>query len=104
MQWLTYNKVVPSDVVLQLWLGFGFLLVCMVNTVGLLLSVELMANAANLCFVAFSRFRGDVTGQALAIFALALTVAEVAVGLALVILLYRSHGDTRVDLASEMKQ
>ena len=38
MQWLTYNKVVPSDVVLQLWLGFGFLLVCMVNTVGLLLA------------------------------------------------------------------
>ena len=74
------------------------------QAVAVLLSVELMANAANLCFVAFSRFRGDVTGQALAIFALALTVAEVAVGLALVILLYRSHGDTRVDLASEMKQ
>ncbi len=74
------------------------------QAVAVLVSVELMANAANLCFVAFSRFRGDVTGQALAVFALALTVAEVAVGLALVILLYRAHGDTRVDLASEMKQ
>ena len=38
MEWLTFNKVVPSDVVLQLWLGFGFLLVCLVNTVGLLLA------------------------------------------------------------------
>lgn len=38
MEWLQFNKVVPSDVVLQLWLGFGFLLVCLVNTVGLLLA------------------------------------------------------------------
>ncbi len=38
MQWLAYNKVVPADVMLQLWLGFGFLLVCLVNTVGLLLA------------------------------------------------------------------
>jgi len=74
------------------------------QAVAVLLSVELMANAANLCLVSFGRFRGDVTGETLAIFALALTVAEVAVGLALVILLYRSHGDTRVELASEMKQ
>jgi putative ABC transport system permease protein len=38
MEWLDYNKVVPSDVRLQLWLAFGFLLVCLVNTVGLLLA------------------------------------------------------------------
>jgi len=38
MEWLEYNKVVPSDVRLQLWLAFGFLLVCLVNTVGLLLA------------------------------------------------------------------
>lgn len=74
------------------------------HAIAVLLSVELMANAANICFVAFSRFRGDGVGEALAVFSLALTVAEVAVGLALVILLYRAHGDTRVDLASEMKQ
>ena len=73
------------------------------SAIAILLSVELMANAANICFVAFSRFRGG-SGQLFALFALALTVAEVAVGLALVILLYRSHKDTRVDLASEMKR
>lgn len=38
MAWLDYNKVVPNDVVVQMWLGFGFLLVCLVNTVGLLLA------------------------------------------------------------------
>lgn len=38
MDWLDYNKVVPGDVRLQLWLAFGFLLVCVVNTIGLLLA------------------------------------------------------------------
>jgi putative ABC transport system permease protein len=38
MGWLDYNKVVPSDVQLQVWLAFGFLLVCLVNTVGLMLA------------------------------------------------------------------
>jgi putative ABC transport system permease protein len=38
MGWLDYNKVVPSDVHLQVWLAFGFLLVCLVNTVGLMLA------------------------------------------------------------------
>lgn len=74
------------------------------QAIGVLLSVELMANAANLCFVSFSRLHGGDGGQIFAIFSIAITVAEVAVGLALVILLYRSHGDTRLDLASEMKQ
>ncbi|TDK23216.1 FtsX-like permease family protein [Luteimonas aestuarii] len=38
MEWLDFTKVVPGDVVMQLWLGFGFLLVCLLNTVGLLLA------------------------------------------------------------------
>ena len=41
MEWLEFSKVVPRDVVIQLWLGFGFLLVCLVNTVGLLLAFVL---------------------------------------------------------------
>lgn len=73
------------------------------QVVAILLSVELMPNAANLVFVSFGRFKGGAQGQLFALFSLALTVAEVAVGLSLVILLYRTHGDTRVDLASEMK-
>jgi NADH:ubiquinone oxidoreductase subunit K len=74
------------------------------QAIGVLLSVELMANAANICFVAFGHYRVGALGQTFALFSLALTVAEVAIGLALVILLYRSHGDTKVDLAREMSQ
>ena len=72
------------------------------QAVALLLSIELMANAANVVFVAFSRF-GGAPSQPLVLFALAITVAEVAVGLALVLLLYRRHGDTLLELASEAR-
>jgi NADH-quinone oxidoreductase subunit K len=72
------------------------------QAVALLLSIEVMANAANLVFVAFARF-GAAPGHPLVLFALAITVAEVAVGLALVLLLYRRHGDTLLELASEAK-
>ena len=72
------------------------------QAVALLLSIEVMANAANLVFVAFARY-GGAPGHPLVHFALAITVAEVAVGLALVLLLYRRHGDTLLELASEAK-
>lgn len=67
------------------------------QAVAMLLSVELMANAANIVFLSFGQ-------PVLVLFALAITVAEVAVGLALILLLYRRHGDTRLELASEAKQ
>ena len=73
------------------------------HAVAMLLSVELMANAANIAIVAFGHFKGG-PGQLLALFALAITVAEVAVGLALVMLLHRRHRDTAMDLASEVKE
>ena len=72
------------------------------QAVALLLSIEVMANAANLVFVAFARY-GGAPGHPLVLVALAITVAEVAVGLALVLLLYRRHGDTLLELASEAK-
>ena len=73
------------------------------NAVGLLASIELMANAVNLNFVAFSRFLAHGTGQVFALFSTAITVAEVVVGLALVIVLFRARGDVQLDLASELK-
>ena len=73
------------------------------QAVALLLSIELMANAANIVFVAFATLRGG-PGEALVLFALVVTVSEVAVGLALVMLMYRRHGDTVLDLAREAKQ
>jgi NADH-quinone oxidoreductase subunit K len=74
------------------------------QAVAMLLSVELMANAANIVFAAFAHFKGGASSQVFVLFALAITVAEVAVGLALVMLLYRRHQDTVLDLASEAKQ
>jgi NADH-quinone oxidoreductase subunit K len=73
------------------------------NAIGVLLSVELMANAVNINLVAFSRYATAEVGQVFALFSIALTVAEVAVGLALVVLLYRSRRDILVDLARELQ-
>jgi NADH-quinone oxidoreductase subunit K len=61
------------------------------NAIGILLGVELMLNAVNINLVAFSHFRGDTTGMVFTLFAICITVAEVALGLALVILLFRSR-------------
>jgi NADH-quinone oxidoreductase subunit K len=59
------------------------------NTIGILLGIELMLNAVNINLVAFARFRGDVAGMIFTVFTIAITVAEVALGLALVILIFR---------------
>ncbi len=61
------------------------------NAIGVLLSIELMANAVNINLVAFSRVHGGAAGQVFALFAIALTVAEVSIGLALVILMARQR-------------
>lgn len=73
------------------------------NVIGLLLSVEVMANAVNIVLVSFSRFTHDLLGQVFAVFVMALTVAEVVVGLALVILLYRTMRHTDIDEASRLR-
>jgi NADH-quinone oxidoreductase subunit K len=67
------------------------------NTVGILLGVELMLNAVNINFVAFGRFRGDTVGMIFTLFAIAITVAEVALGLAIVILLFRTRRTVMAD-------
>ena len=59
------------------------------NTIGILLGIELMLNAVNINLVAFARFNGDVAGLVFTVFTICITVAEVALGLALVILIFR---------------
>lgn len=59
------------------------------NAVGILLGVELMLNAVNINFVAFARYHAEVTGLVFALFTIAITVAEVAIGLAIVIAIFR---------------
>jgi NADH-quinone oxidoreductase subunit K len=59
------------------------------NGIAIFLSIELMLNAANLTLVAYGRILGDVTGQMVVFFALAVAAAEAAVGLALFIAIFR---------------
>jgi len=59
------------------------------NTIGILLGIELMLNAVNINLIAFARFRGDIVGMVFSVFTICITVAEAALGLAIVILLFR---------------
>ncbi len=67
------------------------------NIIIILLSVELMLNATNINFVAFSRYFDSLAGQVFVFFALTVAAAEVAVGLAIIIALYRSKSTINVD-------
>jgi NADH-quinone oxidoreductase subunit K len=67
------------------------------NAVGILLGIELMLNAVNINLVAFSRFRADLTGIVFTLFTIAITVAEVAVGLAIVIVIFRVRRTIEAD-------
>ena len=67
------------------------------NALILMMSVELMLNAANLTFLAFARQANNVSGHAIAFFVIAVAAAEAAVGLAVVIAIYRTRGGVWVD-------
>ena len=73
------------------------------NTVGILLGIELMLNAVNINLLAFSRFHAEVAGMVLTVFAICITVAEVALGLAIVILLFRTRKTAMADHVDWMK-
>ena len=67
------------------------------------MSVELMLNAANLTFVAYARERGDMDGHAAVFFDIAVAAAEAAIGLAVLIAVFRSRGTLNVDEVDVMK-
>ena len=67
------------------------------NAVGILLGIELMLNAVNINLVAFGRFHADLSGMIFALFTIAITVAEVAVGLAIVIDIFRVRRTIEAD-------
>ena len=73
------------------------------NALLFLMSVELMLNAANINLVAFSAYWGNVTGQTFSLFTMALAAAEVAVGIGIILVLYRNLNDVDVTLAKEMR-
>jgi NADH:ubiquinone oxidoreductase subunit K len=67
------------------------------NAIGILLGIELMLNAVNINLVAFARFHGDLRGLVFTLFTIAITVAEVAVGLAIVIVIFRVRRTVEAD-------
>ncbi len=73
------------------------------NALVVFMSVELMLNASNLTFLAFARDRGDLNGHISAFFIIAVAAAEAAVGLAIVIAVFRSRGTVNIDDLQTMK-
>ncbi len=73
------------------------------NVIVLLLCVELMLLAVNVNLVAFSRFLGDASGQVFVFFVLTVAAAETAIGLAILVVLFRNRGTINVDEIDSMK-
>ncbi|HMN34781.1 MAG TPA: NADH-quinone oxidoreductase subunit NuoK [Chiayiivirga sp.] len=73
------------------------------NVIVLLLCVELMLLAVNVNLVAFSRFLGDASGQVFVFFVLTVAAAETAIGLAILVVLFRNRGTINVDQIDSLK-
>ena len=73
------------------------------NAVMVLMSIELILNSVNLNLLAFSRLWGNPDGQTFALYVIAVAAAEVGVGLAMVLLIYRNRKSIALDELSEMK-
>ncbi|MBM3151305.1 MAG: NADH-quinone oxidoreductase subunit NuoK [Chloroflexi bacterium] len=73
------------------------------NALIIFMSVELMLNSANLAFVAFARHYGVFTGQLFVFFVMTVAAAEVAVGLALIVAIFRTKHSIDVDQMSSLK-
>jgi NADH-quinone oxidoreductase subunit K len=73
------------------------------NPLIMFMSIELMLNAVNLAFVAFSRYQHNLDGQVLVFLVLTVAAAEVAVGLAIIVALFRSRATVNVDEVNSLK-
>lgn len=73
------------------------------NAIVVFMSVELMLNAANLAFVAFARMNGNLDGQVVAFFVMVVAAAEVVVGLAIIVTVFRSRRSASIDEPNLLK-
>ena len=73
------------------------------NAIVVFMGVELMLNAANLTFVTFARMHGTLDGQVIALFVMAVAAAEVVVGLAIIMTIFRARRSASVDDANLLK-
>jgi NADH:ubiquinone oxidoreductase subunit K len=100
-----------DDLLLNQFLILGAVLFCIGvygalarrNAVLVLMSIELILNAVNINLVAFGAVHGDIAGSVFALFVIAVAAAEVGVGLALVLLIYRNRRSVDLNELSEMK-
>lgn len=73
------------------------------NAIILLMCIEIMLNAVNLLFVAFSAYSNDPAGQLFVFFVMVVAAAEVAVGLAIIVMIYRNFQTVNIDLLNKLK-
>lgn len=73
------------------------------NAIIIFMSVELMLNAVNLLLTAFSAYSGDASGQVFVFFIMALAAAEVAVGLAIIVMVYRNTNAIDINVLNRLK-
>ena len=73
------------------------------NAIVVFLGVELMLNATNLAFVTFARLHGDLTGQVMAFFVMVVAAAEVVIGLAIIVAIFRTRRSASVDDVNLLK-
>ena len=100
-----------DDLLLNQFLLLGAVLFCLgvygvlvrKNAVLVLMSIELILNAVNINLIAFAAWRGDVAGAVFALFVIAIAAAEVGVGLAIVLLIYRNRRSVDLDDIAEHK-
>ena len=100
-----------DDLLLNQFLLLGAVLFCLgvygvmarKNAVLVLMSIELILNAVNINLVAFGALHGSVAGAVFALFVIAIAAAEVGVGLAIVLLIYRNRHSVDLDDVAEMK-
>lgn len=73
------------------------------NIIIIFMSIELMLNAVNLLMVAFSVYHGDTSGQVFVFFIMAVAAAEITVGLAILVMIYRNTGSVSIDSLKNLK-
>lgn len=73
------------------------------NAIIVFMGIELMLNATNLALVTFARMHGDITGQVLAFFVMVVAAAEVVVGLAIIVTIFRARRSASVDDVNLLK-
>ena len=73
------------------------------NAIVVFMGVELMLNATNLAFVTFARMNGSLDGQVIALFVMVVAAAEVVVGLAIIMAIFRARRSASVDAANLLK-